>query len=265
MATLGSYADDTTTADDDKFLTYASDGSTKLSPASNINKYVGPGWTIAGDTWSFSSWSSTTKIGVLNTNSGATTRYSPGMWIRFTQTTLGTKYAKIVSVATSTVSALFVNSTQLDNEAVSAPSYSVASTPFGIDNTGTWLSYTSVWQGSSNPAIGNGTFTARYRVDGKTVIVNICITMGSTTTYGTGEWNWTLPVAPSTASKFYTGSAWALDAGTNYYGAISKITSSSATISLHNSAASGTGWGPSNPFTWGNTDELAITITYQAA
>lgn len=135
MATLGSYADDSSTSDSDKFLTYASDGSTKLTPASNLNKYVGSGWTIADDSWSFSSWNSTTKIGVLNTNTGATTRYSVGMWIRFTQATLGTKYAKITAVSTSSVTAQFHNSTQLDNEAITSPHYSTASVPYGVNST----------------------------------------------------------------------------------------------------------------------------------
>ena len=61
-------------------------------------------------------------------------------------------------------------------------------------NAGTWQSYTVSWTAATtNPSIGNGTLSGRYTQIGKTVIGSISLTMGSTTTYGTGAWSFSLP------------------------------------------------------------------------
>jgi hypothetical protein len=193
MGVITGYGDDPGMTDNDKLLGIDESGTTKLHPASNINKYLGPGWTLSGDTWTFSSWNSTTKVGVMNTTAGATTKYSIGMWVRFTQATLGIKYAKITGVTTSTVTAIFYNSTQLDNEAISSPVYSTADTPFGVDNSGAWLAWTST------VTAAGGTFTSvagsgRYILIGKTIVWQLNITI---TTAGTasGAVLFTLPLA----------------------------------------------------------------------
>jgi len=129
MAIITSYPDDALTTDDDKFLTSNSSGTTVLTPAANINKYVGPGWTIASDAWSFSSYNSTTKIGVINAATGAQTRYSPGMKLKFTQPTLGIKFAKIISVGTTTITIQLAGTSILANEAISLPFYSFGQAP----------------------------------------------------------------------------------------------------------------------------------------
>lgn len=49
-----------------------------------------------------------------------------------------------------------------------------------------WSDYTPPWTGTTNPAIGNGTIVGRYIQSGKIVRGWFKITMGSTTTYGTG-------------------------------------------------------------------------------
>lgn len=131
MAIITSYADDAVTTDDDKFLTSNSAGTTVLTPASNINKYLGNGWTIATDTWSYSSYSSATNIGVITTTAGANTRYTIGMKVKFSQPTLGLKYGFITTVNSSSIEVSFVGGTVLSNEAITLPFYSVANAPFG--------------------------------------------------------------------------------------------------------------------------------------
>lgn len=60
---------------------------------------------------------------------------------------------------------------------------------------GSWTAYSPAWAGATtNPVIGNGTISGRYRQIGKTVDFQIIITMGSTTTYGTGAYTLTFPV-----------------------------------------------------------------------
>lgn len=59
----------------------------------------------------------------------------------------------------------------------------------------TFTSYSPTWTGATtNPVIGNGSISAKYVRMGDLVFAFGLITMGSTTTYGTGEWRLSLPV-----------------------------------------------------------------------
>lgn len=168
MGVITGYPADSGLSDDDNFLGPNNAGVTSLYPASLVNKYMGPGWTIASDTWTFSSYNSTTGVGVITTTSGATTRYSNDMWIRFTQPTLGTKYAKITAVATSTITAKFYSGTILSNEAISNMRYSTDFAPYGVDTSSTitptqmlgvdLFGTSGVVSGSSPPSAGTGQF-----------------------------------------------------------------------------------------------------------
>ena len=54
--------------------------------------------------------------------------------------------------------------------------------------------YAATWTGSTtNPVIGNGGFQARHKRTGDRITVVIDMTMGSTTTYGSGSWAFSLP------------------------------------------------------------------------
>lgn len=54
--------------------------------------------------------------------------------------------------------------------------------------------YTPTWTGSSvNPSLGNGTLIANWSRNRNMVRVNILLTIGSTTTLGTGYWIFSLP------------------------------------------------------------------------
>ena len=67
-----------------------------------------------------------------------------------------------------------------------------------VDQHGLWQSYTPVWTAATtNPVLGNGTLVGRYCQIGKTVWVKFRLTIGSTTTLGSGDWSISLPVGPS--------------------------------------------------------------------
>lgn len=134
MGILTSYPDDASTTDGDKFVTVNTDGATVLTPVTSVNKYLGPSWTFAIDTWSFASYGS--RVGVINTTAGATARYSIGMWVRFQQPTLGTKYGRIIAMTSSTITVRFAIGSQLDNEAITSPFYSSARSPYGTNGNG---------------------------------------------------------------------------------------------------------------------------------
>lgn len=129
MPVITTYPDDAELSDSDKFSGPDSSGSFVLYPASLVKKYLGDGLTPATDSWSYASYSS--GVGVINANSGANTRYTIGQWIKFNQPTLGVKWAKIESLATSTITARFLGGTTLDNEAITNPYYSASFAPLG--------------------------------------------------------------------------------------------------------------------------------------
>lgn len=132
-----------------------------------------------------------------------------------------------------------------------------------------WEDYTPTWSGASgNPAIGNGSITGRYLHIGDRVDFYIGITMGSTTTYGSGLWSLTMPVTPVSGIRWmFTGLLYDLSLGDNYkLGAVAdgsmemNIRRDSNTAGAALATVTAT-----NPFTWANGDELYLSGTYEAA
>ena len=87
------------------------------------------GWQATGESWTFSSYSSTTLTGVITVPSDATAKYSVGMRVRFSQTTGGTKYGTIIAVTTTSLSVIFAASATLTNETITSPVYSPLNAP----------------------------------------------------------------------------------------------------------------------------------------
>jgi len=134
---------------------------------------------------------------------------------------------------------------------------------------GAWTVYTPTWTASTtNPAIGNGTITGRYTQLGKLVSFSVVVTMGSTTTYGSGDWRVSLPVTAVNANAVQTGCMY-LDAGIAWYNGIGSTTYGGSTTFItliHNKGASAiSGVTSTVPFTWGNGDKFEVTGTYEAA
>lgn len=126
-------------------------------------------------------------------------------------------------------------------------------------------SVTPVWGAdSSAPAIGNGSLTGRVVRDGRLLTVNIGFAAGSTTTFGTGAWYFTLPSPFSQFKAKYDaiGSVWILDNGTAFFVGVCRIVTNANKIYMFtdNGATGVTG---SVPMTWANTDTLSLTITFE--
>ena len=128
-----------------------------------------------------------------------------------------------------------------------------------------WLPYTPTWTGSStNPALGNGTIAGRYIRIGKLVFARVLITMGGTTTYGTGYWKVSLPVTPLTGHSWNgVGLAYDVSAGAAY----PLLSRADTSNSWHSYRASI----PAElvtvtmPFTWAAGDIYELNIFYEAA
>lgn len=107
-------------------------GVLKRISVQNLVGYVDFGWTASGESWSYSAWDSTYKIGTITVPSDATTKYAKGQFVKFSQSTGGTKYGKIIQVVSSTSIKVFMGSYTLNNEAISSPQYSIANMPIGV-------------------------------------------------------------------------------------------------------------------------------------
>lgn len=102
------------------------------------------GWTASGESWTYSTWSSTTRIGVITVPTDATVKYIAGMRVKITQSTGGVKYGIIHAVSATTLTIFFPSGTTLNNEAITSPSYSIADSPIGFDKD------PSLWSLESN-------------------------------------------------------------------------------------------------------------------
>lgn len=123
------------------------------------------------------------------------------------------------------------------------------------------ITYTPVWSTSgSAPALGNGTLTGRYEIVGDICNFFIGFTAGSTTTFGTGAFEFTLP-KPAAYDQVVT--IWGEDNGVANYiglGLFGGTPSRSTVYGVSN--ASGATWAAAAPFAWGSSDRIRISGSY---
>lgn len=118
------------------------------------------------------------------------------------------------------------------------------------------------WTGSSsNPAIGNGTLGAAWWRDGKAATFNVRVAIGSTTTMGTGNWQF----APNAAAVLTPSPIWycvgmarakqgsTVVAGIAYWAA-------STGFLIITDPATGNPYSATVPFTWANGDTLDLVV-----
>lgn len=130
-----------------------------------------------------------------------------------------------------------------------------------------WLSYTPVWTSSGTaPALGNGTITGRYKQNGKTIDLVVKIVFGSTTTFGTGTYSFSIPVTAN-ANVDRTGSAYFRDASATSIGHFTGIAllAAGGTTFVGAEATTHAIVGATTPATWVSTDNFVFCITYEAA
>jgi len=126
---------------------------------------------------------------------------------------------------------------------------------------GAFTSYTPTWTASGTaPAIGNGTLTGRYLRVQNLVMFTISQTMGSSTTYGTGLYSWTLPVTTSQTSPRILGGMRCDDSGSATYIRHVMLSTSTTFSALTEGAVY---VGQTAPFTWGSADFLTAQGWYE--
>lgn len=131
---------------------------------------------------------------------------------------------------------------------------------------GAWANYVPVWSSSGTaPALGNGTISGRWVQIGKTVHVKVRLVAGSTTTFGTGGYSISLPVAAST-NVDSVGAAYLNDAsagGGGHYNGITVVRTVTPTTFLILEASSHAQLSAVGPVTWANTDAWDFSLTYE--
>lgn len=162
------------------------------------------GWIATGESWTFSSFNSATRIGVVIVPSNATTKYVQGMKVRFSQATGGTKYGVIVAVTTTTLAIFFLSGITLNNEAILTPNYSMSYMPTGytgavltkeayqsdVTNSERWVYEMSGWGFMVNQAAAAMTEVVQYGFTYAAIpIVLVTCAADNNTggTYGSGD------------------------------------------------------------------------------
>ena len=131
----------------------------------------------------------------------------------------------------------------------------------------TWQSYTPVWSSTgTQPALGNGTLVGSYRRIGSTVSVRIVLTLGSTSTVGTGAYRLSLPVGGK-ANSLLSAHFKDASAGSARYSGTAEIVLETATgDNMRINVAGGTSViGATVPVVPANGDQLLLSGTYEAA
>jgi hypothetical protein len=180
MGRISALTELTTLASDDYLVVL--DSSANIAKKITIANAFGIpelGWTAAGESWTYSSWTSSTRIGVITVPTDATTKYVAGMRIKITQSTGGTKYGIIHKVEATALTVFFPTGTTLNNEAITSPNYTSVKAPIGFNaNSTLWsLEFTdtakraqvnptaNTWynQGTSLLVLGIGIWDTYYK------------------------------------------------------------------------------------------------------
>jgi hypothetical protein len=126
-----------------------------------------------------------------------------------------------------------------------------------------WPGYTPIWTTSGTPPfLGNASLGGKFMRVGGFAIAQVNFTAGSTTTFGTSSFQFSLPVA-NNAALAAVGAAVLLDAGTTRYTASCLVAAGASVATVvvgSNNEVNATG-----PFTWSgvNNDQLIFQLFYQ--
>lgn len=117
------------------------------------------------------------------------------------------------------------------------------------------------WTGTvTNPSIGNGILSARYDRRGKELTFRLVVEAGSTTTFGSGNYVFTLPFIIDSAANVVAqvGSAYLSIPGVGFFAMVSRVIPGTNTVMVF--ASGGTNTGPTTPGTWVNGTRLEFQI-----
>lgn len=135
-------------------------------------------------------------------------------------------------------------------------------------NAPAWTSYSMAWTAvTTSPTIGNGTLTAAWTEARRMVTVRFAITLGSTTTRGSGSYRFSLPVPAASNYSIWqpigTAVVRDLSPAARYAGLV--CTTDDPTVALLMMVSDGSIVSESNPITLANTDQIFGSFSYERA
>lgn len=126
--------------------------------------------------------------------------------------------------------------------------------------------YSPAWTSDgTQPSIGNGSVLGSYTVQGKLCTVQLVFLAGSTTTFGTGNWRFSLPMPAASGLQDSVGAAFGLDSGVGFVIGASIVAAGASTVQAILGAAPSNYVNAAVPFSWAANDYIKIEITYPIA
>lgn len=135
---------------------------------------------------------------------------------------------------------------------------------------GAWTAFTPAmtFSGGGSLTIGNGSIVGAYRLTGKTLKFRVTLTVGSTTSFGTGSWRFTLPGSSTNVAAEQTcGPARVFDGSTTYYASVVTAPSGATYVEVVSQTAASNGAHVTSayPMTWGTSDVLSFSAEMEVA
>jgi hypothetical protein len=119
-----------------------------------------------------------------------------------------------------------------------------------------------VWTAASvNPAIGNGSINGSFSRTGRRVSYTVILTIGTTTTLGTGNWLFSIPQNADSYNDI--GPSFYVVAGAVYVG-IARMNTGTDLITCYAASNTANGVQSTVPAAWVNSNTLEFTIEYTA-
>ena len=134
-----------------------------------------------------------------------------------------------------------------------------------------WQSYTVAWTASTtNPAIVDGTLLGYYQRMGKSTRAIITMIAGASTTFGSGNWAFSLPfttyASVPNVNLYWLGLFTIRDASpVAYYNGVARINRNQTVLNTFFITAGGATLTATAPITWAASDQLFIDISYEVA
>lgn len=129
--------------------------------------------------------------------------------------------------------------------------------------TASALTYTPTWGAPTvAPSLGDGTISGAYWELGPVVWVQIELVMGSTTTFGTGNWTFSVPVTPSTNPDGLLVVHCRDNSPAQEYSGSGRLNATELTNLAVSTAAADGRVDATHPFTWTQDDSLWVSGFY---
>ncbi len=141
-------------------------------------------------------------------------------------------------------------------------------TKIGNSSLPEWQSYTPTWASAGTPpALGNGTIVGRYIQIGKFISVQVKLTLGTTSTVGTGQYFISMPVTAAAAVSLGIGNGYIYDSSAASLWTIVVQPASTTQAGFYFTGAGGAHvvGGAAAPFGWAVNDEINASFVIEAA